>query len=81
MQVVVDLPVSFSFTTQISFYTIGRLKSTEKRLIGDSRLFNSIILDATAKSPKNAAKTTPTLHNRGGKVLLTLASFLTNLGR
>jgi len=30
--------------------------------------------DATAKSPKNAAKTMATLQNRGGKVLLTLAS-------
>ena len=32
-------------------------------------------LDATAKSPKNAAKTTATLQIRGGKVLLTLASY------
>jgi hypothetical protein len=32
--------------------------------------------DATAKSPKNAAKTVPTLQNRGGKVLLTLASIV-----
>jgi len=31
-------------------------------------------LDATAKSPKNAAKTVPTLQNQGGKILLTLAS-------
>jgi len=30
--------------------------------------------DATAKSPKNAAKTTATLQNQVGKVLLTLAS-------
>jgi len=33
-----------------------------------------ISFDATAKSPKNAAKTTATLQNRVGKVLLTLAS-------
>ena len=32
------------------------------------------MVDATAKSPKNAAKATATLQNRGGKVLLTLAS-------
>jgi len=31
-------------------------------------------IDATVKSPKNAAKTTPTLQNRGGKVLLTPVS-------
>ena len=37
-----------------------------------------ISLDATVKSPKNAAKTTPTLQNRGGKILLTLASVLPN---
>jgi len=30
--------------------------------------------DVTAKSPKNAAKTTATLQNQVGKVLLTLAS-------
>jgi hypothetical protein len=35
--------------------------------------------DATAKSPKNAAKTTATLQNRGGKVLLTLASTFAKL--
>ncbi|MCK5711349.1 MAG: hypothetical protein KAI25_01390, partial [Hyphomicrobiaceae bacterium] len=34
------------------------------------------IIDTTAKSPKNAAKTTPTLQDREGKVLLTLASLL-----
>ena len=34
-------------------------------------------LDATAKSPKNATKTKPTLQNQGGKILLTLASILT----
>jgi hypothetical protein len=33
------------------------------------------IFDTTAKSPKNATKTKPTLQNRVGKVLLTLASF------
>jgi ferredoxin len=33
--------------------------------------------DATVKSPKNAAKTMSTFQNRGGKVLLTLASFMT----
>jgi hypothetical protein len=42
-------------------------------------MFNGIeklcSFDATAKSPKNAAKTTATLQNREGKVLLTLASF------
>jgi hypothetical protein len=32
------------------------------------------LFDATAKSPKNAAKTTATLQNQVGKVLLTLAS-------
>jgi hypothetical protein len=32
------------------------------------------IIDVTAKSPKNAAKTTATLQNQVGKVLLTLAS-------
>jgi len=31
-------------------------------------------IDATAKGPKNAAKTTATLQNQVGKVLLTLAS-------
>jgi hypothetical protein len=36
--------------------------------------FSIIRVDATAKSPKNAAKTMPTPQNRGGKVLLTLAS-------
>jgi GNAT superfamily N-acetyltransferase len=36
--------------------------------------FDSI--DATAKSPKNVAKTTPTLQNRGVKKLLTLASIV-----
>ena len=35
-----------------------------------------IEIDATAKSPKNAAKTTATLQNQVGKVLLTLASLL-----
>ncbi len=35
-------------------------------------------VDATAKSPKNVAKAPPTLQNRGGKVLLTLASKLRN---
>jgi len=35
-----------------------------------------LLFDATVKSPKNAAKTTPTLQNWGGKVLLTLASCL-----
>ena len=34
-----------------------------------------VIFDATAKSPENAAKTTATLQNQVGKVLLTLASF------
>ena len=33
-----------------------------------------LMLDVTAKSPKNAAKTTATLQNQVGKVLLTLAS-------
>ena len=37
-----------------------------------------VFIDATAKSPKNAAKTTATLQNQVGKVLLTLASSLTN---
>jgi hypothetical protein len=32
------------------------------------------LFDVTVKSQKNAAKTTATLQNRGGKVLLTLAS-------
>jgi hypothetical protein len=32
------------------------------------------IIDATAKSPKNSAKTTTTLQNQVGKKLLTLAS-------
>ncbi|MCK5272107.1 MAG: hypothetical protein KAJ52_06000, partial [Sedimentisphaerales bacterium] len=36
--------------------------------------FDSI--DATAKSPKNVAKTAPTLQNRGVKELLTLASIV-----
>ncbi len=35
-----------------------------------------IEIDATAKSPKNAAKTTAMLQNQVGKVLLTLASKL-----
>ena len=35
-----------------------------------------VIFDATVKSPKNVAKTTPTLQNQVGKILLTLASFL-----
>jgi len=35
-----------------------------------------LIFDATAKSPKNVAKTTPMLQNQGGKELLTLASSL-----
>ena len=33
-------------------------------------------VDATAKSPKNVAKTMLTLQNRVGKILLTLASML-----
>ena len=33
------------------------------------------ILDATAKSLKNAAKTMSTLQNQVGKILLTLASY------
>jgi len=37
---------------------------------------NFFIIDATAKSPKNVAKTTPMLQNQGGKELLTLASLL-----
>ena len=36
-------------------------------------------IDATAKSPKNAAKTAATPQNQVGKVLLTLASILVNL--
>ncbi len=34
------------------------------------------IVEATAKSQKNAAKTMPTLQNRGGQSVLTLASWL-----
>jgi len=43
-----------------------------------SNRFNGFLhmADATAKSPKNAAKTTATLQNQAGKVLLTLASWL-----
>jgi hypothetical protein len=36
-----------------------------------------LLFDATAKSPKNGAKTTPTFQNQVGKELLTLASYLT----
>jgi len=36
-------------------------------------------MDATVKIPKNAAKTMPTPQNRGGKVLLTLASIFNKL--
>ena len=32
-------------------------------------------MDVTAKSPENIAKTTATLRNQVGKILLTLASF------
>jgi hypothetical protein len=35
-----------------------------------------IMFSATAKSPKNASRTTSTLQNRVGKVLLTLASIM-----
>ncbi|MCK5272086.1 MAG: HEAT repeat domain-containing protein [Sedimentisphaerales bacterium] len=38
-----------------------------------------VTFDVTAKSPKNAAKTTATLQNQVGKVLLTLASILISL--
>ena len=40
----------------------------------------NVNFDATAKSPKNAAKTTATLQNQVEKVLLTLASILAICG-
>ena len=43
-------------------------------LIGLWDVFALTYFDATAKNPKNVAKTTPTLQNQGDKVLLTLAS-------
>jgi hypothetical protein len=47
--------------------------------IGSTILHMAKVLyfDATAKSPKNGAKTTPMPQNQGGKGLLTLASTLT----
>ena len=48
-------------------------------LCGLSVILNGLFVDATAKSPKDAAKTMPTLQNRWGEVLLTLASLLTDL--
>ena len=45
----------------------------EQVYMGNPRLND---YDATAKSPKNGAKTAPTLQNRGGKGLLTLASIM-----
>jgi len=44
-------------------------------------LESQVHFDATAKSPKNGAKTTTTLQNQGGKELLTLASILSAISR
>jgi hypothetical protein len=49
--------------------------------MGQSAFDVSAHYDATVKSPKNAAKIMPTPQNRGGKVLLTLASIVAKIVR